>query len=195
MKDFCNLALWQNAAVQLYCGKSGSCGISFADAVIDAINVFFSPQFLQVLLGLTLRIWPWWWIISSLWLVRSRAFHLLISAGSRMESLSIQIPTLSLCLVRNPNYSAAFGLSFCLVCLDRAHGHSSWAQCLCSACCTCNSKPAFGIDTITTEQISGLLSSLQVLGRCRFPEPSCQMLENTLVLPGTKLGKVRRRAS
>lgn len=193
MKDFCNLALWQNAAIQLYCSKSGYCGKSFADPVTDAINVFFSPQFLPVLLRLTLRIWPWWWIISSLWLVRSRAFHLLISAGSRMGSLSVQIPTLLLCLVRNFSSSGAFGLSFSLVCLHRATLHG--AQCLCSACCTCCSKPAFGIDTVPTEEISSLLSSLQVLGHCRFPEPSCQTVENTLVLPGTKLGKVRRGAS
>lgn len=164
--------------------------------MIDAINVFLSPQFLQVLLGLTLRIWLWWWIISSLWLVRSRAFHLLISAGSRMESPSIQIPTLLLCLVRNLSYSAAFGLSFCVICLDIGPMATLLgAQSLCSARCTCSSKPAFGIDTVTTEQISSLLSSLQVLGHCRFPEPSCQMVENTLALPGTKLGKVRRRAS
>lgn len=126
VKDFCNLALWKNAAIQLYCSKSGSCGKSFADPVIDAINVFFSPQFLQVLLGLTLRIWLWWWIISSLWLVRSRAFHLLISAGSRMGSLSVQIPTLLLCLVRNLSSSAAFRLSLCLVCYHRARGPSLW---------------------------------------------------------------------
>lgn len=42
MKDSCNLTLWQNSAIQLYFSKSGSCGILFADAVIDTVNVSLS---------------------------------------------------------------------------------------------------------------------------------------------------------
>jgi len=42
MKDFCNLTLWRNSAIQLYFSKSGSCGILFAGTAIDNINVFLS---------------------------------------------------------------------------------------------------------------------------------------------------------
>lgn len=65
--------------------------------------------------------------------MRSQAFHLLISAGLRMGRLSVQIPTLFLCLVRNLSYSAASVLSLWLVCLDKGPwplsvGHSACAQ-------------------------------------------------------------------
>ena len=42
VKDFCNFALWQSSAIQLYFSRSGSCRILFADAVKDTINVFLS---------------------------------------------------------------------------------------------------------------------------------------------------------
>lgn len=62
-----------------------------------------------------------------------------------MESLSLQIPTLLLCLVRNLSYSAAFRLNFCQFVLIRPEATFPGAQCLCSACCTCNSKQPLGL--------------------------------------------------
>lgn len=42
MKDFCNMALYQSSAIQLYISKSGFCRVLFGDPVINASNAFLS---------------------------------------------------------------------------------------------------------------------------------------------------------